>query len=175
MVLEKTPESSLGCKEIKPVNPKGNQLWIFIGRTDAEVQAPILWPPDVKNWLIGKTLMLGKFEGRKRRGWHRMRWLEGITDLMDMSLSKLRQLVMDREACCSPWGHRELGTTEWLNWTELIPFSSIQVLGGLDDGHQHWWGHCSLPSLQMQMWISTRNTLTFLTWRSNAFPAMCKP
>ena len=70
MVLEKTLESPLDCKEIQPVHPKGNQSWIFIGRTDAETVTPILWPPDVKNWLIEKTLMLGKTEGGRRREWH---------------------------------------------------------------------------------------------------------
>ena len=70
--------SPLDCKEIQPVNPKGNQHWIFI----AEVETPILWPPDVKNWLLEKTLMLGKIEDRRRRGWQRMRWLDGITDSM---------------------------------------------------------------------------------------------
>ena len=75
VVLEKTLESLLDSKEIQPVNPKGNQSWIFIGRTDAEAETPILWPPDVRNWL-----MLGKIEGRRRRGQQRMRWLDGITD-----------------------------------------------------------------------------------------------
>ena len=88
-VLEKALESPLDCKEIKPVKPKRNKSWIFIGKTDAEAEALILWPPDVKNWLIGKTLMLGKIKSRRRRGWQRMRWLDGITDLMDMSLSRL--------------------------------------------------------------------------------------
>ena len=70
---------------------------------------------------LEKTLMLGKIEGRRRRGWQRMRWLLGITDSMDMRLSKLRDLVIDRPVCCSPWGCKELDTTEWLNWTYLTP------------------------------------------------------
>ena len=88
VVLEKTLESTSDYKEIKPVNPKGNQSWMFIGRTDAEAETPIFWLPDVKNWLTEKTLMLGKTEGRRRRRRQRMSWLDGITDLMDMSLSK---------------------------------------------------------------------------------------
>ena len=82
VVLEKTLESPLDCKEIKAVNSKGNQSWIFIGRTDAEAETPILWSPDTKSWLTGRDPLLGKIKGRRKRGWQRMRWLDSITDSM---------------------------------------------------------------------------------------------
>ena len=83
MVLEKMLESSLECKEIQPVHPKGDQSWIFIGRTDVEAETPILQPPDAKSWLIWKDPDVGKIEGGRRRGWQRMRWLDGITNSME--------------------------------------------------------------------------------------------
>ena len=121
VVLDKTLESPLDCKEIQPVHPKGDQSWVFIGRTDVESETPILWPPDAKSWLIWKDPDAGKIEGRRRRGWQRMGWLlDGITDSMDMGLGKLWG-VGDGQGglvCCSPWGHKESDTTEQLSWTE---------------------------------------------------------
>ena len=91
VVLVKTLESPLNCKEIQPVHPKGNQSWIFIGRTDDKAEIPILWPPDAKNWLIRKDPDSGKDWRQKEKGWQRMRWLDGITDSMNMNLSILQE------------------------------------------------------------------------------------
>ena len=121
VVLEKTLESPLDCEEIQPVNPKGNQPWIFIGRTNAEAEAPILWPPDAKNWLIWKESDAGKDQRKEEKEttegamvwWHhrlkghRFEWTPGVGD------------GQGGLEFCSPWGRKESETTEWLNWTEI--------------------------------------------------------
>ena len=118
VVLEKTLESSLDCKEIQPVHPKGNPFWIFIGRTDTEAEVPILWPPDAKNWLIGKDPDAGKDWRQEEKGttedqmigWHH--WLDGHEFEPSLGVGDGQGSLV----CCSPWGRKESDITEWLNW-----------------------------------------------------------
>ena len=130
VVLEKTLESPLDCKEVQPVHSEGDQPWDFFGRNDAEAETPVLWPPYVKSWLIGKDSDAGKDWGQEEKGmtedemagWHH--WLDGRE-------SEWTPGVGDRQrglACCNSWGHKESGTTEWLNWTELILFDGQDIV-----------------------------------------------
>ena len=126
-VLEETLESPLDCKEIQPVNPKGNQSWIFIGRSDAEAETPIPWPPDAKNWLIGKGPDAGKDWRQEEKGmtedemvgFHH--WLSGHEVGQAPGIGEWKGSL----ACCSPWGHKESDMTEQLNWTEIPIIENI--------------------------------------------------
>ena len=123
VVLEKTLESPLYCKEIQPAHPKGNQSWIFTGRTDAEAETPILWPPDAKNWLLGKDPDAGKDWRQEEKGmtedemvgWHHQ--LDGHEFEQALGVGNGQGGL----ACCSPWGRKESDRTEWLNWTAESP------------------------------------------------------
>ena len=141
MLLEKTLESPLDSKEIQQVHPKGNQSWVFTGRTDAEAETPILWPPDVKSWFIGKDSDAGRNWGQEEKGmtedeivgWHHrfneheFGWTQGVGD------------GQGSLACCGSWGCKELDMTEWLNWTELNALNNVQHSCGAENPHQPEW------------------------------------
>ena len=118
MVLAKTLESSLDCKDTQPVHPKGNQSWISIGRTDAEAEAPVLWPPDAKSWLIRQDPDAGKDWKQEEKGTVEDEMVYGITNSIDIEFEQAPGAGDGQGslACCSPWGQKELDTTEWLNW-----------------------------------------------------------
>jgi len=141
-VLEKTLESPLDCKEIQPVHSKGDQSWVFFGRIDAEAETPILWPLMQRVNSMKKTLMLGKIEGRRRRGRQRIRCLDGITDSMDMSLSELRELVMDMEA----WRAAIYGVAK--SWTRLSDWTELNQIA------LHWY----IFNLSLYIFVLCLNT-----------------
>ena len=158
-VLEKTLESPLDCKEIQPVHPKGNQSWIFIRRTDAEAETPILWPPDAKSWLIGKDPDARK-DWRQREkgttedemvGWHH--WLNGHNFGWTPGVGDGQGGL----ACCSPWGCKELDTTEWLNWTDV-------------GNWLNWLG--LIVSFLPAYYVALNNSITFSLFFADGMPSL---
>ena len=151
-------QSPLDCKEIKWVNPKGNQPWIVIGRTDAEAEAPVLWPPDLKSQLIGKDPDVGNFEGRNRRWWQRMRWLNVITESMDMSLSKLWEMVKEREVWHAA-AHGVIKSQTWLsNWTTTLSYTrAVKCVLSMNSNMR------SFPNSMISIYIiSLQNTYIYI-------------
>ena len=149
-VLEKTPESPLDCKEIQPVHSKEDQSWVFFGKNDAKVQIPVLWPPHAMSWLIWKDSDAGRAWGQEEKGMMRMRWLDGITNLMNVSLSELWEMVIDRESwrtaihlCC-----KESDMTEQLSWL-TDPIFSYTFWGSVGSGKFRMFLHHCLKLLPL--------------------------
>ena len=165
MVLEKTPESPLDSKGIKPVNLKGDQPWIFTGRTDAEAEALVFWSSDANRWLLGKSLMLGKIEGRRKTGHQRIRWPDAITDAMNMTLNlgKLREKVRDKWGLvyCSPWGHKGSDTIVQLA-SNTVALQCCVSFSCAAEWIRHAYTH--IPSF----WVA----FLFRSWQRIEFPVL---
>ena len=176
VVLEKTLESPLDRKEIKPVNPKGNQPWVFTGRTDAEAETPILWPFYAKSQLIGKDPDVGKYWGQGKRGWQRMRRLDDITNSMDMSLSKLQEMVKDRKPGVLQSVHGVSKSHTWLrDWTTIYNarwlLTSYRKVGTspLNIKRNLWTQDYSSPRCQNTMFVESKSFRHSYKSKNNVF------